>query len=125
MITVLPTSAAQCAQDFEHSFRGIGVEISGGLVRDDDVRVGDDRAGDGDPLLLTAGELRRQMPRAIRKSNEIERCGDNLPAAAGGNGRQQQRKFDVLRGRQHRNEVESLENESDVLISPIRQLQTR
>ena len=65
MITVFANMTAQCAQDFEHSFRGVGVEISGGLVRDDDARVGDNRARDGDPLLLTAGELRRQMPRAI------------------------------------------------------------
>ena len=35
----------------------MGVEIAGGFVGEDDFGVGDDGAGDGDALLLAAGEL--------------------------------------------------------------------
>jgi hypothetical protein len=36
---------------------GLGVERTGGLVQDQDARVGEDGAGDGEPLTLAAGEL--------------------------------------------------------------------
>ena len=65
----------------------MGVEIAGRLVSDDQVGVGDDGAGDGNALLLAAGQLPGQMARAIRKTNEIERGGDHLPASRRSNGR--------------------------------------
>ncbi len=40
----------------DHGF-GLGVEGAGGLVEDEDAGVGEDGAGDGDPLALAAGEL--------------------------------------------------------------------
>ena len=40
----------------DHPF-AFGVEVAGGLVEDEDLRVGQDRAGDGDPLPLAAAEL--------------------------------------------------------------------
>ena len=36
---------------------GVGIEVAGGFVSDDDGRPGDKATGDGDPLLLAAGEL--------------------------------------------------------------------
>ena len=36
------------------------VEVSGGLVAQQDLRAVDDGPGDGDPLLLTTGELVRE-----------------------------------------------------------------
>src|SRR5205085_12152009 len=35
----------------------LGVEVAGGLVEDQDLRVGQDRAGDADALALAAGQL--------------------------------------------------------------------
>ena len=58
MMTVFPHFAAQRAQDLEDGFRGMGVEIAGGFVGDDQLGVGDDGARDGDTLLLAAGQLR-------------------------------------------------------------------
>ncbi len=40
----------------DHGF-GLGVERTGGLVEDEDARVGEDGAGDGEALALAAGEL--------------------------------------------------------------------
>ncbi len=46
------------ALEFFHDGEGrVGVEIAGRLVGEDDFGVSDDGAGDGDALLLTAGEL--------------------------------------------------------------------
>ena len=39
------------------SIAGLGVEVAGGLVGEDDGRAVDERAGDGDALALAAGEL--------------------------------------------------------------------
>ena len=44
-------------QQGEHGFRILGVEIAGGLVRQDDRRLVDQGARQRNPLLLTAGEL--------------------------------------------------------------------
>ena len=40
----------------DHGF-GLGVEGAGGFVEDEDARVGENGAGDGDALALAAGEL--------------------------------------------------------------------
>ena len=47
-------AAAQQAQDL---LAGVGVERAGRLVGQDQPPLADDRAGDGDPLLLAAGHL--------------------------------------------------------------------
>ncbi len=44
-------------EDREHVLGGVRVEVAGRLVGEDQRGVGDDRAGDGDALLLAAGEL--------------------------------------------------------------------
>ena len=46
---------------------GLGIEVSRGLVRQHDGRLGSKRPGDGHPLLLTAGELVRQAVEPVRK----------------------------------------------------------
>src|SRR5512132_3731610 len=48
-------------QQPEHLGGRLRVEVSGRLVADDQLRVGCEGTGDRDPLLLTAGELRRQV----------------------------------------------------------------
>src|SRR3954449_12290548 len=50
-----------------------GVEIAGRLVGEHDARRSDDRPRDCDALLLPAGELRRKVMNARRKSDAIER----------------------------------------------------
>src|SRR5215471_4680881 len=45
------------------------VEISGRLVRQDDLRVVDQRPGDADPLLLPAGKLPRQVIQPLSQSD--------------------------------------------------------
>ena len=52
------------------------IEISGRFVREKDRRFAGQSAGHGDTLLLAAGELARQMFRAVAHSNAFERFGD-------------------------------------------------
>src|SRR5437763_6539453 len=49
------------------------VEITGRFVGDEDARIGDDGAGDGDALLLTAGELSRIVTYAIGEADDAQR----------------------------------------------------
>ena len=48
----------QFAKDFHHFFAAVAVERAGGFVGEDDLSAVHQRAGDGDALLLPAGELR-------------------------------------------------------------------
>ena len=45
------------AEEVEDELAGVGVEVSGGLVGEDNLGVVDEGACDGDALLLAAGEL--------------------------------------------------------------------
>src|SRR5881628_2753409 len=65
--------AMQLAQQFHHRLAVFGVEISGRLVRKQDGRLAAQRAGDGDALLLAAGELRRVMFHAMGHADAFQR----------------------------------------------------
>ena len=56
----------------EHDGRGVGIEIAGGLVGQDQDRLVDHGAGDGDALLLAAGKLRRLMAHPLREPHHAK-----------------------------------------------------
>ena len=56
-----------------HADAQVGVERAQGLVEQQDLRFGDQRAGNGDPLLLAAGELAHP---AIEELAELHQFGD-------------------------------------------------
>ena len=68
MTTVWPQLVDAAAQQGQHLVRGGGVEGAGRLVGEHDRGLGDQRAGDGDALLLAAGELRRAGARPGRRA---------------------------------------------------------
>jgi hypothetical protein len=45
----------------ENHIRGLMIQVCGRLIREYQLRPGDQRAGDGNPLLLTAGKLIRHL----------------------------------------------------------------
>src|ERR1022692_3206738 len=47
----------QVGETFLNGGLGFGIEAAGSLVEDEDARIGENGAGDGDALPLTAGEL--------------------------------------------------------------------
>src|SRR3954469_8135365 len=98
-----------------------GVEIAGRLVGEHDARLSDDGARDGDALLLAAGELRRKVMNARRKSDAIERRQREFLPLAGCDLAIQQRDLHVVEHRQIRDEVEALEHEAELLVAHLRQ----
>ena len=109
-------------QDF---LGGPGVQVAGGLVGDNQRRVGDNRPRDADALLLAAGKLARPMSHAIRQANQLQ-DRHHLALAFGTRQRQEQeRQLDILIGAQDRQQVIELEHEPDVPRAPARQLPLR
>src|SRR5438128_5802606 len=90
-----------------------GVEVASRLVGDENPRAIDERAGDGDALLLAARELAREMPAASREPHERERpvglLADHTTLVPG----DEERERDVLRDRLGREELEVLEHHAD------------
>src|SRR5712692_4343129 len=101
--------------------RGAAVEISGGLVGQQNRRLVHQRARNGHALLLPTGHLRWKMLRAIRKPNHGQRFGSSLGAFRLRNSRIQRRQFHILERRRSRQQVESLKNKSNLLIANQRQ----
>ena len=52
---------------------GARVERAGRLVRQDELRIVDQRARDGHALLLSAGELARLVIDAVRQAHRVQR----------------------------------------------------
>ena len=65
--------AGDLKQRVEHTARGPGIEITRGLVRQKDARLVGQRAGDGDALLLTAGQLCGAMFEARAQRTRVTR----------------------------------------------------
>ena len=69
--------------DEAHDFVGaLAVQVTGGLVAQEEGRVGDDGAGDGYALFLSARELARVVVHAIAETHDVE-CGFDVLAAVG------------------------------------------
>jgi hypothetical protein len=89
--------AVQLVQQVQHLGGGGAVEVAGGLVGDDQRRVGHQCAGDGHALLLAAGELVGVVVGAVGQADHGQHRfhAAALGAAQAG---QQQRQLDVLEG---------------------------
>ena len=92
---------------------GARIEISGGLVREDDRRIVGQRTADGNALLFAAGELRRIVMRAIGEPDFPQQlaCAVSRIATAGDLHRQQH----VIERRERRDQMKELEYEPDLL----------
>src|SRR5260370_32351301 len=106
--------------DDRHDFGSApAVQVPSRLVAEKKCRVGDDGAGDGNALLLTAGELARIMVHAVGKPYDTESGVHMLAALRGGKLGQKQWKLDVLKRGAHRNQVVHLENQTHVAGAPV------
>ena len=61
--------AVQPRNQIENRFRCLAVEISRGLIRQQQLGAGDERAGQSHPLLLSARKLPGAMMRALLQSD--------------------------------------------------------
>ena len=74
--------AVQIAQQLHHRLAVRRIEVSRGLVSEENERLARDGARDGDTLLLTARELRRIVLHAMRHPDLLERIVHALLALA-------------------------------------------
>lgn len=106
----------------DDALAGGRIEVGRRLVGEDDARIGDQRAGDRNPLALTAGEFIRLLLRLIAQTDFVDQGHDlRFPFLRRVAALNQEREFDVLKDAQDGNEVEALENEAELLETEARQ----
>ena len=101
-----------------HNFNtGFGIQITCGLIREDDGRTVDESAGDGDALALTA----RKLVGLVMHSRFQADVGEGLLCAldplSGGCAVVYERQFNVMQRGRAREQVERLEDEPDFLVA--------
>ena len=101
-----------------HDLHGrVGVERSGRLVGQHDVRVVDQGAGDGDALHLPAGQLVRLLVDVVAQPDLFEGLAGTLPPFGTGYAGDRQRELHVRQNRLVRNQVVALEHEADRVVA--------
>src|SRR6202040_209930 len=106
----------QFLEQIHYRFTVAGVEISGRFVREQDRRLTSESARDSHALLLTTRELARQMFCPMRHSYAVERLRDQSFSITRAHSAISQRQFDVLENRQVADQIEALENETDLAV---------
>ena len=120
-ITVVwPSVSTDVAQQREDLAAGRGVEVAGRLVGEHHARPRDERAGDGHALLLAAGQLGRAVPSRSPRPTLLDQLVE--PLGSGLLPGELERQHDVLLRREHREQVEELEDEADVVAPQLREL---
>jgi hypothetical protein len=103
------------ADEHVHDGGGVlGVEVAGGFVGEEDVGLVGDGTGDGDALLLAAGEFGGEVLGAVGEADAVEggECGGGGVFSGDGTG-----DADVFEGGEFGEEVEVLEDVSDVAVA--------
>ena len=73
MSTIVRPEAWSSRSSGQHLGARVAVEVAGRLVGEDQGGFRDDRAGDGDPLLLAAGQLGRLVVEPVAEAQAFER----------------------------------------------------
>ena len=100
----------------------LAVEIAGRLVGEQHVGVGDDRAGDGDALLLAAGKLGRRMVPPVLEADLVERRHRRLAPLRLVLAAIEQGQLDILERVGAGEQVEALEDEAEIAAAEQRAL---
>ena len=109
--------AVELGEEFHYLLAVLGVEVTGGLVGEDELGIGDDGAGDGHPLLLTSGELLWEVGGTVGDVHALEDVAYHLLALGGLDLHVDEGQLHVLEHVQLIDEVEALEYEADVAFA--------
>lgn len=107
--------ARDFAEKIEHDLAVARIQCSGGLVTDDKWRLMDQCAGDGNALLLAAGEFVGALFPTITQTDFLKNFTRALDGHAAGISLDQQRHADIFGDGKRRYQIELLEDETDVL----------
>ena len=72
----------QFGQELHHFGSVLGVQVTGRLIGEDDLRVRNDGTGNGDTLLLASGQLLREMAGTMADVHTFQYVVDHLLALA-------------------------------------------
>src|SRR3954471_9596620 len=89
------------------------VQVAGGLVGEDQRRLGDERTSNGDPLLLATRKLTGTVFEPVVEADAGQRPDSALTPLVARHARVRERQLDVARRGQRRKEVELLKDEAD------------
>jgi len=109
----------ELGEQVHHLLAVLGVEVTGGLVGEDELGIGDHGASDGDTLLLTARELLREVLGTVRDGHPFHHGRDPLLALGSTDFHVLERQLDVLIDVQLVDEVEALEYEADIALAKL------
>jgi hypothetical protein len=105
--------AVDLRQQRQHRGGGLRVQRAGGLVAQQDLRAGRQRAGDADALLLAAGQLRRILLRMRFQAHGLQQLGHARVDLRLRRAGQFQREGDIAGHRARGQQVEVLEDHAD------------
>ncbi len=111
------SGSVEFGENRHHFLGGVGVECAGGFVGQDQGGTVDDRAGDGDALLLTAGELVGFVVESVAEADAIEGSGGAIEAFARWDVAVDRRQHDVFEGAEGSEQMELLEDEAEFLVA--------
>ena len=109
----------QLAEQVEDDLLVLLVQVAGGLIGENQLRVVDQRTRDAHALLLAAGQLARQMVSAVLQTDLLQRLkglllvDDRMVVL---------RDHHVLDGRQVRHQIELLEHQADQVLAHVGEL---
>ena len=104
-------------QDLHDLHGGLGIECARRLVRQQDIGIVDQRAGNGDALHLAAGHLARLFVELISEPDLLQRLDGASAPFGRSDAREGQRKLDVGQDVLMRDQVVGLENEADGVVA--------
>jgi hypothetical protein len=107
----------------EDGFASRAVEISGGLIGEEDFWAVDEGASDGGALLLAAGEFAGAMSDAFAEADALKSFVDAGGAVAAVDFGEAERELDIFLESHAREEIERLEDHADGLTAVARQFE--
>ncbi len=120
---------APCIMDLAEKCQDLpaspAVESAGGFVREDQVRVANKRAGDGNPLLLAARHIRRDGIAPVRQADLFQRRNCALAPFGPPDATIEQGQFNIPEGGAPGQQVVGLKDISDMAVAQIRHLVAR
>jgi hypothetical protein len=107
----------QFGEEAENRRRGLGIEVAGRLVAEQEARRAEQRPRNGDPLPLAAGKAGRQETGAVREADALDGGHRAVAPAAVGAVAVYLRQHDVFEDGPVGQQMERLEDEPDALAA--------
>jgi hypothetical protein len=114
--------SVEFVEHFEDGFAGFGVEVAGGFVGKEEDGVVHEGAGDGDALLLAAGEFDGAVVAAVVEADHVAEFAGALAADGGFDALVEEGDFEVFEDGELGDEVKVLEDETEAFAAEFGEL---